>query len=134
MRVFLDTSALLAILNAGDRFHQPAKQVWEEVLSTETTLITSNYILLETIALLQHRFGMEAVRLFENEISVIIDVAWVDEATHRQGMSALLAANRRQLTLVDCTSFEIIRQGGVDKVFTFDPHFHEQGFDIIPAG
>jgi len=134
MRVFLDTSALLAILNAGDRFHQPAKQVWEEVLSTETTLITSNYILLETIALLQHRFGMEAVRLFENELSVIIDVAWVDEATHRQGMSALLAANRRQLSLVDCTSFEIIRQGGVDKVFTFDPHFHEQGFDIIPAG
>ena len=134
MRVFLDTSALLAILNAGDRFHQPAKQVWEEVLSTETTLITSNYILLETIALLQHRFGMEAVRLFENELSVIIDVAWIDEATHRQGMSALLAANRRQLSLVDCTSFEIIRQGGVDKVFTFDPHFHEQGFDIIPAG
>ena len=57
---------------------------------------------------------------------------WVDEIIHKQGMSALLAANLRNLSLVDCTSFEIMRQIGLDKVFTFDPHFSEQGFKVIP--
>jgi predicted nucleic acid-binding protein len=47
-------------------------------------------------------------------------------------MSALLAANRRTLSLVDCTSFEIMRESGLDTVFTFDAHFSEQGFKVIP--
>jgi predicted nucleic acid-binding protein len=47
-------------------------------------------------------------------------------------MSALLAANRRSLSLVDCTSFEIMRQAGLDTAFTFDSHFRELGFKMIP--
>jgi predicted nucleic acid-binding protein len=45
----------------------------------------------------------------------------------------LLAANRRSLSLVDCTSFEVMRQAGLDTVFTFDLHFREMGFKVIPA-
>jgi uncharacterized protein len=47
-------------------------------------------------------------------------------------MSALLAANRRTLSLVDCSSFDIMRKFGIDTVFTFDPHFREQGFSVVP--
>jgi uncharacterized protein len=56
----------------------------------------------------------------------------VDTAIHKQAMSALLAANRRTLSLVDCTSFEIMRETRLDTVFTFDSHFREQGFKVIP--
>jgi predicted nucleic acid-binding protein len=45
-------------------------------------------------------------------------------------LGILLAANRLNLSLVDCTSFEIMRQTRLEKVFTFDPHFSEQGFFI----
>lgn len=134
MNIFMDTAAFLAILNSNDRFHQPALQAWKEILSSDSILFSSNYIILETIAILQHRFGVEAVRLFESEIMPVTELIWVDEAVHKQGMSALLAANRRTLSLVDCTSFEMIRQAGFDAVFTFDPHFYEQGFKIIPEG
>jgi predicted nucleic acid-binding protein len=34
---------------------------------------------------------------------------------------------------VDCTSFEIMRQARLERAFTFDPHFAEQGFVVIPA-
>jgi uncharacterized protein len=92
-----------------------------------------NYVILEsTTLLLQHRFGMDALRLFENDLLPVVEIAWLDQALHRQAMSALLAANRGDLSLVDCTSFEIIRHHGLDKVFTFDPHFKEQGFAVIP--
>jgi predicted nucleic acid-binding protein len=132
MNIFFDTAAFLAILNANDRFHQPARNAWRDMLTTDSALFTSNYVILETTALLQHRFGIEALRLFESELLPVIEIAWVDEAMHKQGMSTLLAANRRDLSLVDCTSFEIMRQMGLDRAFTFDPHFGEQGFATIP--
>jgi uncharacterized protein len=132
MNIFIDTAAFLAVLNSNDQFHQSAKNIWDEILSSNVSLFSSNYIILETTTLLQHRFGIEAVRLFENDISPVIEIAWVDKIIHQQGMSALLVANRRNLSLVDCTSFEIMRQIGSDEVFTFDPHFREQGFKVIP--
>jgi predicted nucleic acid-binding protein len=58
----------------------------------------------------------------------------VDKDVHKQAMSALLAANRGDLSLVDCASFEILREAGMDSVFSFDPHFREQGFKVIPEG
>jgi predicted nucleic acid-binding protein len=132
MSVFVDTSAFLAILNAGDQFHESAKNVWRETLSSPSAVITSNYIILETTALLQHRFGIEAIRLLESDILPVIEIMWITETCHKRAVSALLAANRRQLSLVDCTSFEIMREEGLDTAFTFDPHFHEQGFTVTP--
>ena len=132
MNIFIDTAAFLAVLNANDQFHSLAKQNWDEMLTSDSVLFSSNYVTLETIALLQHRFGIEAVRLFESDILPVIEIVWVEEKIHKQGMSALLVANRRNLSLVDCTSFEIMRQVGLDTAFTFDPHFSEQGFTIIP--
>ena len=132
MRIFLDTAAFLAVLNANDQFYPSARLAWNEILSSDASLVSSNYVILETTALLQHRFGIEALRLFEGDILPVVEIAWVDESIHKQGMSILLAANRRDLSLVDCTSFTIIRQLGLDEVITYDPHFSEQGFKVIP--
>jgi uncharacterized protein len=132
MNIFIDTAALLALLNANDKFHEPARQTWFEILSSDSFLFSSNYIILETSTLLQHRFGLDAVRLFETDILPVIQVTWIDEAIHQQAVGALLVANRRNLSLVDCTSFGIMRQLGLETVFSFDPHFQEQGFKVIP--
>ena len=132
MNTFIDTSAFLAVLNANDRFYQPAQDAWTDIITSGSALFTSNYVILETTALLQHRFGIEALRLFESELLPVVEIAWVDEDIHRQGLSTLLAANRRDLSLVDCTSFETMRRRNLDRAFTFDPHFGEQGFEVIP--
>jgi predicted nucleic acid-binding protein len=132
MNVFIDTAAFLAILNTNDQFHPPARKIWEEILTSEAALFSSNYVLLETTALLQHRFGIEAVRVFESDVLPVVEVYWIDESMHQQAVSALLAANRRDLSLVDCTSFDIMRQFGLDQAFTFDPHFKEHGFRVLP--
>lgn len=132
MNIFIDTSAFLAVLNANDRFHLPARNAWSDIITSGSVIFTSNYIILETTALLQHRFGIEALRLFESELLPVVEIAWVDEAIHKQGMSTLLAANRRDLSLVDCTSFEMLRHRDMDRAFTFDLHFSEQGFEVIP--
>ena len=45
---------------------------------------------------------------------------------------ALLAASRRGLSLVDCVSFEVMRESGLKSAFTFDGHFREYGFTAVP--
>ena len=100
MNIFVDTPAFLAVLNANDQFYPPAKQEWDKLLASDLLLFSSNYVILETTALLQHRFGIEAVRLFKSDILPVVEIARVDEAIHKQGMSALLVANRRDLSLI----------------------------------
>ena len=53
---------------------------------------------------------------------------WVDEALHDRAVAALLAADRREVSLVDWTSFELLRTHALDTAFAFDSHFWEQGF------
>jgi predicted nucleic acid-binding protein len=130
--IFVDTAAFLAVLNSEDQYHPAARQAWEDILASAAAIISSNYVILETIAILQNRFGMRWVKFFESEILPVVDLQWVDESIHNQGLSALLTANRRSLSLVDCTSFEIIRRLGLELSFTFDPHYLEQGFEVIP--
>ena len=132
MRIFIDTSAFYALLDRDDVNHQKAKGAWPSVFSGTNTLVTSNYVLVETFALLQHRLGIEGVRGFQEEILPLVNIEFVTSDIHRLGISALLSASRRNLSLVDCVSFEVMRALGIRTVFAFDPHFTEQGFSAIP--
>jgi predicted nucleic acid-binding protein len=131
MSVYIDTSAFLAVLNADDRFHDRARRIWRRLIEADLSLFCNNYILVETIAVLQNRLGMDAVIAFQNDISPILTILWVDEELHQRAVSALLAARRRRLSLVDCTSFESMRRVGLYRVFAFDAHFEEQGFEVL---
>lgn len=132
MKVFIDTSAFLAVLDADDKNHRKAKAKWVELITSEAILFSNNYILVETFALVQHRLGIGAVKTFNDDILPLINVEWVDESAHKAGVNALLIALRRKLSLVDCISFETMRLLGVKTVFVFDSHFEEEGFNCIP--
>jgi predicted nucleic acid-binding protein len=129
---FIDTSAFLAVLARDDMHHARASTVWTGLLDQRDTLTTSSCVLAETIAIAQHRMGLDAVRVFHYDIYPILTTEWVRVEWHEKGMGMVLAARRRNLSLVDCISFEIMRQRGIRKVFAFDKHFVEQGFDAIP--
>ena len=132
MRVFVDTSALYAVLDADDDHHAAAASEWRRLLGGSSVLVTSNYVLLETTALLQHRIGLEAVRILHHDVCPVLEVEWVDETVHQTGMSSLLIAGRRRLSLVDCTSFALMGKLGIRQAFSFDAHFAEQGFRCLP--
>jgi uncharacterized protein len=131
LSVYVDTSAFLAVLNASDRFHESARHRWVQLLESGTPLVCNNYVLIETLAVLQNRLGMEAVTTLQNVVVPVLVVLWVDQDLHQRAVSALLVARRRRLSLVDCTSFESMRQVGLQQVFAFDAHFEEQGFEVL---
>ena len=131
--MFVDTSALYAVLDRDDRFHSRAAAVWKELVLGAEPLLTSNYVLVETFALLQRRLGMEAVRTCSDRLQPMLTITWVGEDDHRTAMSALAAADRRALSLVDCVSFHLMRNARIRTAFAFDPHFTEQGFQVVPG-
>lgn len=132
MNCFVDTSAFLAVLGKDDANHARARTAWGALLEQRAPLVTSSYVLTETFAILQHRMGLDAIRVFHHDVYPILTIAWVGGVLHEQGMGAVLAARRRNLSLVDCVSFEVMRQHGIRKAFAFDTHFEEQGFDVVP--
>jgi predicted nucleic acid-binding protein len=131
MRVLVDTSAFLAVMDVKEQNHLTAKQVWERLIGEDAFLICTNYVLVETITLIQRRLGMSFAKAFQENVTPFLLVEWVDESLHLAGVAALLTANRRQLSLVDCISFETARRLGLGTVFAFDQHFVEQGFTCL---
>jgi uncharacterized protein len=132
MKVLIDTSAFYALLDRDDENHEPAKRAWAEIMHEEYELVASNYVVVETLALLNSRIGANAARGFQEELVPVIHVECVTPDLHRLAVTALFAVSKHQLSLVDCVSFELMRALGIRTAFTFDAHFVGHGFDIIP--
>ena len=128
--IFVDTSAILAFLDRDDENHSIAVRMLERILDKEIPLFTSNYVVLESCALLQRRLGMEAVRGLQEGLLPMIEVQWVAKDVHEMAMTALIAARRRKLSLVDCSSFAMMRASGCQEALAFDKHFKEEGFRL----
>jgi predicted nucleic acid-binding protein len=129
MIAFADTSALYAVLDRDDENHQAARATWDLLLKSDAFLVTSNYVLVETCALVQHRLGLDALRTFQDDILPLLTVEWISRAQHDSAIAVVLSAGRKGLSLVDCVSFGLMRSAGLRKAFAFDRHFVEQGFD-----
>ena len=129
MTTFVDTSALLALLDGDQPRHNEALAAWTRLADANSHLVTSNYVLLETIAVAQRRLGLDAVRAFVRDVLPAVETVYVDDEIQQAAIGALLAAGRRQLSLVDCASFEIMRRHRIDRALAYDAHFDEQGFE-----
>jgi len=127
-KVFIDTSAFYALMDRADICHARAKKLWHILLNNGTSVVTSNYISIKTMALLQNRLGFEAANLWYSDILGIVKVIWANKIIHKTAYDLWVSFGRRKLSLVDCTSFVIMNKYRISKVFGFDKHFIEQGF------
>jgi uncharacterized protein len=132
MTVFVDTSALLAYVDRDQEDHADAVQRLQAAALARTKLVTTSYALLETYALVQRRLGMDWTRRIAAELEPLLTVEWVSADLHHAAVAALLTAGRRNLSLVDCTSFELMRRLGLSHAIAYDEHFEERGYELPP--
>lgn len=129
--VFVDTSALIAFMDSDDEFHNRSTRIFSKLINENSMLITTNYIMLEAIIILKGRFGLEAVESFNNNVMPSIKVYWINEEIHNIGVNNIIIANKIKVSLVDYTSFEVMKKLDIEKAFSFDNHFKSFGFDLI---
>ena len=133
MSLFIDTSALYALLDGDEHRHADMVAAWRIVTDNERVLFTSNYVLVETFALVQRRLGLEAVHGLADVFVPLLQPVWVDEELHAAAVASLFTGARRHLSLVDCTSFELMRRLGLTDVLALDTDFARQGFNLLPS-
>jgi len=117
---FVDSSAFYAAADSGDTQNARAKAI----LADGGALMTSDHVLVECWLLIRHRQGRDVaerwwsalrsgVALIETVGSADLDVAWeIGREFPDQDFS-----------LVDRTSFAVMRRLGLTRVASFDDHF-----------
>lgn len=133
MSVFVDTSGLYAVLDADDSNHSRAKETWSQLLATQEQLVSTNYVLVETFALVQRRLGMEALRSLHEDMVPVLNIEWIDATSHAAAVNELLATSNRQISLVDWVSFGAMKKLQITRAFAFDEDFRGQGFTTVPS-
>jgi predicted nucleic acid-binding protein len=132
MKVFADTSGIFALLVGNDSMHRQARRAFADYSQHRAQLFTSSFVLVETTALLQRRIGLSAVRDLNTRILPLFDIIWTDKEWYARAVQRLFLEGRKDLSLVDCLSFEIMESYDISAAFTFDKHFDEFGFSTPP--
>lgn len=133
--IFVDTSAWYAYEVPDDVNHPKARGFAERLKRGEFgSLITSDYVLDETLTLLRMRKGLRASRAFIDKIlkSRSVIIVWVDEGIFRKALETFLKSEGKAWSFTDCTSFAIMEQLKIANSFTFDVNFKEAGFAAYP--
>ena len=127
MTVFVDSSALYALLDEDDTRHATAARTWPRLLDSEI-LLTHTYAVVETTALVQRRLGLAAAHQLHSALLLEVDVLPVSRAVHERAVAERLSAERSRLSLVDVTSFVLMRQDALTHAFAYDDDFDRAGF------
>ncbi len=113
--------------------HLDVVETVRRVLEDGRDLSTTSYVVLETVSLVQNRVGLAPLHDFVEHVMPLLSVTWVAEALHRRGVQRMLRENRRGLSLVDCVSFEFMREHSLREALALDNDFVEAGFRVLPA-
>lgn len=131
--MFVDTSALYALLDEDDDNHAAAARWLSGPGSTpETALESHSYVVVETAALVHRRLGVRAVRALFNALIPTLSVTMVDLAWHDRAVASYLAGLAHRVSLVDRVSFEHMRAARLECAFAFDHDFTKEGYTCVP--
>jgi uncharacterized protein len=129
LTVFVDTSALYALVDRTDPRHPDVSQGLRALAGRP--LLTHSYVVLESAALAECRLGRAVSHRLLRDILAPVEVVYIDESTHLAATGAYLAAGSRGPSLVDFASFEVMRARGITRAFALDRHFAEAGFELV---
>ena len=130
--IFVDTSAIYAWADAADPNHSTAVRRLQAILRQGDELLTHNYVLVESIALLQARLGLAAAMKLASDATAFV-IEWVDDELHASGIHEWQRSRKRQVSLVDHISFLVMRRRHVAAAFAFDPDFISAGFRLFQS-
>ena len=138
--VFVDTWAWLALSNRKDVHHELARKSYEEVKTAGYRLVTSDYVLDEVItALFRNVIFASAVQFIESLFTATsgnqIKLERITETRFKVAWSLRKKyQDKPDISFTDFTSFVLMQELVINKVFTGDSHFESVnlGFEIIP--
>jgi len=127
-KLFIDTSAFIALIDERDSLHQMSRTFYAS-LSKRTNLITSIMVVSETYTWLRYHAGRDlAIRFLDiidrSEKAGALQVIFPGNGTMDKVYTVLKKYHDQDLSYTDAVSFVILEAMNIQDVFGFDSHFY----------
>jgi uncharacterized protein len=133
-RFFLDTGFLIALESSDDQHHKAAQGFWYPFLETGPMLVTTSYVFDEVTTYFNSRaHHSKAVEVGQNLLeSQSIECIHISQDLFESGWEILKNHNDKRYSLTDCISFAVMKKEGLQNALSFDRHFEQAGFHLLP--
>lgn len=135
MRLFVDTGAFIALVDADDQNHDAAKSFFRDMTNEGARFITTNFVVCETMNFLKARVSHQAAVAFLEGLrkSGRFEVVSIDRSSEDTAFGIFKDYGDKGFSFTDCTSFAVMKSLKVSKAFAFDRHFGQIfGFARLP--
>lgn len=128
--MFVDTAALVAQLNKQDNLHIQAVSTNQKLILKGKRLITTMYVIDETVTELTGRVPHPNIVGFIEDIfsSKIFHVLHVSKKHEKSAWNLYKERPDKLWSFTDCLSFVIMKERRITEAFTSDHHFVQAGF------
>jgi predicted nucleic acid-binding protein len=131
-RVFVDTAGWANLFVATESHHQQAAEWFKQTRQQRQEMVTTNYVLLELVALLVSPLRVPRPKLFKYVDGIrtapYLHLVHIDETTDSAAWTLLKSREDKNWSLVDATSFIVMQQLSLQEALTTDHHFEQAGF------
>jgi predicted nucleic acid-binding protein len=122
--IFADTSAIFALINRNDEFHNVAIEWFKE---NRPKLVLTDYIVDELLALALSRGDKKFALTISKQVRNLADVTKITEEDFNKAWEIFDRYQDKDWSLTDCTSYVFMNRLEIKKAFAFDPHFEQFG-------
>ena len=131
--VFVDTSALLALINKSDTFHVKAKNIRDILLRDNIQFIVTDYVIVEVAnSLSKIPWRPSAIQLINSiQLSENIRVVEINKEIYNEAWGLYSNRTDKEWGLTDCASFVVMKRYAITVAFTNDHHFEQMGHNIL---
>ena len=133
-RLFVDTAGWMAIADRSDPIHRDACAARDTWLEQGGRLLTTDYIVDETLTLLRMRLGIDAAERWWQMVSNSsrLKTEWINPQRAERARQWFFKWQDQAFSFTDCTSFVVMQELAVNDALTSDHHFRIAGFQILP--
>jgi predicted nucleic acid-binding protein len=118
----VDSSAIVALVNRDDSIHTEAVAAYHELVGDGYRLFTTNYVIAETVQLLDIGFGPDVARSWLRDHR--LPVYHADEQDVRRAIAHITSAGQgSRVSLTDAISTVVMERLSVTDAFAVDPDF-----------
>lgn len=132
---FVDTGGWMACADRADPAHSACAAARDSSLEAGRILITTDFVVDETLTLIRFRLGLAAAGAWWQQIDGSARLRWerIENDRFERARSLFFQFRDKDLSFTDCTSIAVMRELKVKTVITTDRHFHQMGFDVLPS-